>query len=340
VLTRVFPDLFDVDFTSGMEAQLDRIEEGEIDWRKLLAEFYTPFQAQLVDGAARSQRIVRESIAPDTPPCAICGREMQVKWNRFGRFLGCTGYPECRHTESIDGREKAEPIPTGESCPNCQSPMVEREGRFGPFIACSNYPTCKHTQPKTIPGMTCPQCNQGAVGEKRTRKGKPFWGCVRYPDCDWSTWDPPVPQACSCGATFLVRKNTKAKGDFLKCLTCKSEYTQEGDGNVEAASQAVRTPAQRRAAAAEEGNGRAGGRRFGGRSGARKGTAKSAAGRSAAGSSVASKGTATKSVAKKSAAKKGAAKKGAARKSAARKGATKGAAGASRRAPTGGTKQE
>jgi DNA topoisomerase I len=249
VLVGVFPDLFNVDFTSDMESQLDRIEEGEIDWRRLLEDFYEPFQRQLADGRTKSERIVRETVPADAGDCPACGRELLVRWNRFGRFLGCSGYPECRHTQSLDAREKAEVVATGAPCPSCGSPLVEREGRFGPFIACSNYPTCKHTSPKTVPGLTCPACGIGEVGEKRTRRGKPFWGCVRYPDCDWSTWDPPVAQPCpACEAPFMVRKNTRARGDFLKCLTCKAEFTQEGDGAVEPASSGVPTPAQRRSA--------------------------------------------------------------------------------------------
>jgi DNA topoisomerase I len=271
VLVKVFPDLFDVDFTSEMETQLDRVEEGEIEWRKLLEQFYVPFQRQLVDGASRSERIIRETVSQEAGECPECGRPLNVRWNRYGRFLGCSGYPACRYTQSLDAQQKPEPVPTGEACPNCGSPMVERAGRFGPFIACSNYPQCKHTQPKTIPGMTCPQCAQGAVAEKRTRRGKPFWGCTRYPDCDWSMWDPPVAVPCpSCAAPFLVRKSTKARGEFLKCLTCKSEFTETDDGAVEPAASGVRTPAQRRSGdpAGGRGNGR---RRVSGRTSPVKG---------------------------------------------------------------------
>jgi len=223
VLVRVFPDLFDVGFTSEMEAELDRIEEGELDWRGVLREFYGPFERQLQDGKNRSETIVREVVTGDEKRiCPNCGKPLIVRWNRFGRFLGCSGYPECRHTEQLD-REAAAPRPIGEKCPQCGGEMVEREGRFGPFIACSNYPKCRFTRPKTIPGLKCPQCGEGSVGEKRTRRGKPFWGCTRYPECDWSVWDQPVARACDvCEATFLVRKSTRKQGDFLKCIKCGS----------------------------------------------------------------------------------------------------------------------
>jgi DNA topoisomerase-1 len=248
VLVRVFPDLFNVDFTSGMEADLDRIEEGQLEWRGVLSDFYGPFRRQLEHGESQGEDIIRAAVAADAGDCPVCGRPMAVRWNRFGRFLGCTGYPECRHTQPIDQKEKAEPRKIGEACPECSSDLVEREGRFGPFIACSNYPECKHTRPKTIPGMKCPQCGVGDVGEKRTRRGKPFWGCTRYPECDWSTWDEPVAIACpACKAPFIVRKTTKARGDFLKCLSCRSEYTQDEAGGLEAAGSGMPTPAGRRA---------------------------------------------------------------------------------------------
>ncbi|HUF68301.1 MAG TPA: type I DNA topoisomerase [Longimicrobiales bacterium] len=230
VLVRVFPDLFNVDFTSGMEAELDRIEEGELDWRNVLTDFYTPFRRQLEEGSARNDEIVREVVSGgESKECPECKRQMVVRWNRFGRFLGCSGYPECRHTEQLDAEQQPEPVPIGEKCPNCGNEMVERQGRFGPFIACSNYPTCKFTRPRTVPGLKCPECGQGDVGEKRTRRGKPFWGCTRYPDCDWSVWDEPVPHPCEqCDAPFMVRKSTKKQGDFMKCLNCNAVVTEEG----------------------------------------------------------------------------------------------------------------
>jgi DNA topoisomerase I len=247
VLVRMFPDLFDVEFTSAMEAKLDRVEEGEVDWRIVLKDFYAPFLKQLEQGAAQSDTIIRETVAADAGNCPECGRELLVRWNRYGRFLGCSGYPECRHTTPLDDKERAEPKPTGEMCPQCSSAMVERMGRFGAFIACSNYPECKHTQPKTIPGLKCPKCGDGNVGEKRTRRGKPFWGCTRYPDCDWSSWDLPVAGPCpSCDSPYLVRKSTKTRGDFIRCPACSMEYTQSAEGELEPAS-APSAPARRRA---------------------------------------------------------------------------------------------
>lgn len=230
MLVRLFPDLFSVGFTSEMEAVLDRIEEGDLGWRQVLREFYAPFRRQLEVGEQRKDAVLRQVAQAEGESCPECGRPMVVRWNRYGRFLGCSGYPECRHTKSLDAEQRQEPKPIGQKCPKCGAELVERSGRFGPFIACSNYPECKHTEPRTIPGLKCPRCGQGAIGEKRTRRGKPFWGCTRYPDCDWSTWDRPVPEPCpDCEAPFLVEKSTKARGDFLKCLRCKGEFAAVGE---------------------------------------------------------------------------------------------------------------
>jgi DNA topoisomerase I len=228
VLIRLFPDLFDVGFTSEMEEELDRIEDGELDWRTVLQDFYGPFQEQLEKGGDRSDSIIRSLMELPDEECPECARPVAVRWNRFGRFVGCTGYPECRYTRSLDEDDRPEPEPTGELCPECEGPLMQRTGRFGPFIGCANHPTCKFTKPVTIPGLVCPACGEGEVGEKRTRRGKPFWGCTRYPECDWSVWDRPVPVPCqSCDAAFVVAKSTKARGEFYKCLECKAEMAVE-----------------------------------------------------------------------------------------------------------------
>jgi DNA topoisomerase I len=232
VLVRVFPDLFDVGFTSGMEEELDRIEEGELEWRAVLAEFYQPFRQQLERGEARSAEIMRSVMELPDEPCPDCGEALTVRWNRFGRFVGCTAYPGCRYTRSLDPQDRPEPEPTGELCPECGGALVRRTGRFGPFIGCANHPACRFTRPVTIPGLACPGCGEGGVGEKRTRRGKPFWGCTRYPDCDWSIWDRPVPTPCpTCDARFLVARSSKARGEFYKCLECKSEMAPAAVGS-------------------------------------------------------------------------------------------------------------
>lgn len=232
LLVRLFPELFDVGFTSGMETRLDRIEEGELDWRGVLQDFYGPFQERLNEGAAKSDAVLREVVDAEAEACPECGKPLVLKWSRHGRFFGCSGYPECKYTKPLDKKEQKEPRPLGRPCPKCGGELVEREGRLGTFIACSNYPKCKHTESVTVEGMKCPKCGEGDVAEKRSRRGKVFWSCTRYPDCDWSSWDRPVPSPCpDCGHAFLVAKSTKARGEFLRCPGCKGEFAPE---NVEA----------------------------------------------------------------------------------------------------------
>ena len=236
LLVRLFPKLFDVRFTSEMESELDRIEEGELNWREVLSEFYGPFQQALAEGEKRSDEVLRDVVAAESTECPECGRPLVVRWSRHGRFLGCSGYPECRYTQPLDRKEQKEPRPIGEECPQCGGELVEREGRMGAFIACSNYPECRYTRPRTIPGLKCPRCGEGDVGEKRTRRGKTFWGCTRYPDCDWSTWDRPVPVPCpDCEAPFLVEKTTKARGTFYRCPECNGEFAPESVAAAEGA---------------------------------------------------------------------------------------------------------
>ena len=227
VLIRIFPDLFDPGFTSGMEEELDRIEEGEADWRTVLEAFYEPFREQLEQGEQNSEEIIRSLMELQDEECPECGSHLVVRWNRFGRFVGCTAYPECTYTRSLDDEDRPEPEATGEACPECGGPLLKRTGRYGPFIGCGNHPECSFTKPFTIPGLTCPRCGEGGVAGKRTRKGKSFWGCTRYPECDWSVWDEPVPVACpTCGqAELLLKKRTKKRGEFYKCLECRSEMS-------------------------------------------------------------------------------------------------------------------
>ena len=305
VLVKIFPDVFSVGFTSGMEAELDRVEEGELQWQTVLQDFYVPFERRLSEGKDKGEEIIRESVASDAAPCPECGRAMAVRWNRYGRFLGCTGYPECRHTQSLDNEQRREPVPTGEKCEKCGAAMVEREGRFGPFIACSNYPKCKHTKPRTVAGLKCPLCGIGDVGEKRTRRGKPFWGCTRYPECDWSSWDEPVARPCpNCDAPFLVRKTTKARGEFMRCQKCYHDYTLGADDSLDPAGVGVPTPAERRARKdSGGGDAAAGGHSY------RRGMKKSFAKKPAVQESAAKKSAVKKSAAKKSAAKKSGAKR-------------------------------
>ncbi|HLH31980.1 MAG TPA: type I DNA topoisomerase [Terriglobia bacterium] len=167
-----------------------------------------------------------ESSEPE--PCENCGKPMTLKRGRFGQFLACTGYPECKTTRKITaGKAAKKPdVPLDETCPQCgQAKLVVREGRFGEFISCGNYPKCKYIKPKTV-GVPCPKpgCG-GELIERRSKRGKVFYGCLKYPDCDFVVWNKPVPEACpQCGAPFLLEKSTKREGLVRYCNEEACDY--------------------------------------------------------------------------------------------------------------------
>jgi DNA topoisomerase I len=168
---------------------------------------------------------VSGSEEPET--CDLCGKPMQLKRGRFGQFLGCTGYPECRNIRKISkgGAVAPAPIPLEEKCPVDGAQLVKRFGRFGEFISCSNYPKCKYIKQETT-GVPCPR--DGCVGElvvKKSKRGKTFYGCSQYPDCDAVFWSKPVKETCpNCQAPFLLEKTTKRQGTFRYCANEDCDY--------------------------------------------------------------------------------------------------------------------
>jgi DNA topoisomerase-1 len=162
--------------------------------------------------------------------CENCGRPMAMKRGRFGQFLACTGYPECKTTRKIiatkQGMTAAKPDQIlDEKCPKCASNLVIKQGRFGEFTACTNYPNCKYVKQKTT-GVLCPK-DGGDVVEKKSRRGKVFYGCANYPDCDFTLWNKPIAEKCpDCGAPFLVEKITKRHGRQLICNNEDCSYVR------------------------------------------------------------------------------------------------------------------
>jgi DNA topoisomerase-1 len=157
--------------------------------------------------------------------CENCGRPMVLKKGRFGTFLACSGYPDCKTTKQIGGTQKKDQ-PLDEKCPQCQSNLVLKFGRFGEFTACSNYPTCKYVKQKTI-GVKCPECSEGEIIERRSKKGKTFYGCNRYPECTFVAWGKPVPQKCTeCGSPYMVEKWLKA-GAVWQCPNPECKHKVE-----------------------------------------------------------------------------------------------------------------
>lgn len=170
----------------------------------------------------------------DEEYCENCGRAMVLKKGRFGQFYACSGYPDCKTTKQIGGTQKKADVPLDEKCPNCSSNMVMKHGRFGEFTACSNYPTCKYVKQKTI-GVPCPNCSQGEVVERRSKRGKTFYGCNRYPDCDFVAWGKPVAEKCpECGSSYMIEKWLKA-GPVLQCPNNDCKFKKDLPTPVEVA---------------------------------------------------------------------------------------------------------
>ncbi|MBA3820419.1 MAG: type I DNA topoisomerase [Deltaproteobacteria bacterium] len=259
LLVESFPEIVSSDFTAKMESDLDKVEEGNEDWRKLLGGFYTPFKIELETARTEMRDVKREEIATEWV-CEKCGKAMVIKWGRNGSFLACVGYQpaprgkkkepvegaepapvSCRNTgevvKNLDGTwEKVPPQTTDEVCETCGAPMTVKRGRFGSFLACTKYPDCKTTKPISL-GVKCPRPGCGGfIAEKRSRRGKPFYGCSNWAkkQCDFVAWDKPIPQPCPiCNAKFVVKKENK-RGIMLRCLEC--DWKQGADETEETAA--------------------------------------------------------------------------------------------------------
>jgi DNA topoisomerase-1 len=234
-LVKSFPREMDIAFTAGMEERLDDIEEGNAGWQDVLGDFYVKFKEDLDKAEVTMRDVKRQEIATELT-CEKCGKPMVIKWGRMGEFLACSGYPECRNTMNFRRDEagaivpeKEEDVPTDEKCPECQSPMVMKRGRFGKFLACSRYPECKGTKPVSI-GVTCPKECGGYISERRSRRGKTFYGCSSYPKCDFVSWDRPRNEACpDCGSAYLLDKYSKREGPFVACPNKECGYKRSAD---------------------------------------------------------------------------------------------------------------
>ena len=231
LLVEHFPELIDVMFTAKMEDELDEIEEGRYEWRQAVGDFYKPFDQHLEKARKEMRNVKGEETTTDIK-CEKCGNSMVIKWGKLGYFLACSAYPECKNTmdfkRSEDGAiEAMKEEATGEICPQCNSPMIIKSGRYGRFLACSKYPECKTTKPITT-GVACPQqgCG-GELTEKRSKRGRVFYSCTKYPSCTFAMWDKPVNQPCpQCGAPFLAEKTSRGNSKIV-CIRKECGYKEE-----------------------------------------------------------------------------------------------------------------
>ncbi len=244
LLVDSFPELLDISFTAQMETNLDEVETGNLHEVELLTKFYDQFK-QTLDNAKEAMVSVKGVGIATGLECPECKKELRIKIGKNGHFLACTGYPECSFTSNYERNEKGEITiiqrqPDSEpvkDCPECGKPMVEKEGRFGMFLACTGYPACKHTESvhqnaeAANTGIPCMEkgCD-GTLMEKHSKRGKLFFGCSRFPDCTFASWDKPVAKQCpECGSPYLVEKETKKEGKILKCpeKTCPHKEPRE-----------------------------------------------------------------------------------------------------------------
>ncbi len=277
LLLESFDDIFEVKYTARMEEELDEIEDGKLDWRVALQDFYGRFDKDLKHAEEHMTDIKRmekptdlicekcgkplvikwgkhgsfiactgypdctytRELTVDLPDvdkvdlaeqgdqeyCENCGRPMVLKKGRFGTFFACTGYPDCKTTKQIGGTQKKADQPLDEKCPQCGNHLVLKHGRFGEFTACSNYPTCKYVKQKTI-GVKCPECSQGEIVERRSKRGKTFYGCNRWPECNFVAWAKPIPEKCpACGNPYMTEKWLKA-GTVWQCPNPECKHKQ------------------------------------------------------------------------------------------------------------------
>ncbi len=232
LLVGSFPDILNVEFTAGMENVLDKIEEGEEDWTNALKRFYASFSRDLKKAESHMRDVKREEVPTDIP-CEKCGVMMVVKWGRNGEFLACPSYPECKNTKNFTRSPNGdvrvvEEVKVDEVCEQCGQPMQLRWGKYGKFLGCSGYPECKNIRPLEKPvdlGIRCPDCQEGNLLEKKSRRGKIFYGCDRYPECSFATWDRPLAEACpQCGAPIVLEKVTKRSGRVRTCYKKECNY--------------------------------------------------------------------------------------------------------------------
>jgi DNA topoisomerase-1 len=276
LLVQHFQDIMNVEYTAAMEQELDEIEEGRDNLLNTLSQFWKKFKTDL-DKANRDMKDVKRMEEKTDEVCDKCGSPMVIKWGRYGKFLACSAYPECKNTRQLAGGEgtdspevhedvaravcpkDGQPMvlkkgrfgpflactrypecketkrlvrgeggklqvevlaPIEEKCPECGSDLMWRRGRFGAFIACSNYPTCKYIKKKEAReiGLLCPDCGQGQVVERKGRWGRFFYGCRRYPECKFTAYHKPILEPCpDCGRPYLLEKETKKEGRVVFC---------------------------------------------------------------------------------------------------------------------------
>jgi DNA topoisomerase-1 len=234
-LTENFNRYVDYDFTASLEDELDAVSRGEKDWIPVMNEFWKPFRNLI------GKDYPRPYPKPIEEKCPECGKQLQMSLGRSGFFIGCSGYPECKYTRNVgeDSGSTEPEVVEGRSCPQCESPLIIRNGRYGKFIGCSSYPKCKYIEPLEKPentGVQCPQCKKGNMLKRKSRRGKIFFSCERYPDCDYAIWNQPLAQPCpQCHWPITSIKTTKRSGTQRVCPQQNCKFAEPWEEPIPAA---------------------------------------------------------------------------------------------------------
>jgi DNA topoisomerase-1 len=238
-LTQHFTRYVDYDFTAKLEDELDAISRGEKDWIPVMRTFWVPFRDLVSE---KEENVSRREVTSESldEACPKCGRPLAIRLGKRGRFIGCTGYPACDYSRSLEAELEKKgtdlQIVAERSCPKCNSALLIREGRYGKFIGCSNYPRCRYIEPLQKPkdtGVACPVCRTGTLAQRKSRFGKVFYSCSNYPDCKYAVWNPPLDEPCpQCGWPILTLKTSKRRGVEKVCPQKTCDYTETLSASV------------------------------------------------------------------------------------------------------------
>ena len=221
LLVEHFPEIVDINFTATVEEDFDEIAEGKIKWVPVIQSFYNPFIKHLKN---KTKEVKKESFQEKLDRnCPECGGDLVLKFGRFGKFIACSNYPNCRYTEKTDSEKKLDEQHAGEICELCGAKMAVKRGRFGAFLGCSNYPNCKNIKKiENKTGITCPKCEKGEIVERKSKRGRIFYGCNSYPNCDFALWNKPTGEKCPrCKSLMTFAAKGKAKCSNKECSYIK-----------------------------------------------------------------------------------------------------------------------
>lgn len=240
IISEHFYDVINVNFTAQMEEELDTIANGKSTYKKVLDDFYIPFNKDINEAESNAAEIKKGLIEQTDIDCPECGKEtgakMIKKWSRNGQFLSCERFPKCKGALPLEQPDEREVEAAKDIiCDICKSPMTLKIGKYGKFYGCTNYPKCKGIKPVTL-GIKCPKCGKGEILQRKAKRGRTFFGCTNYPECDFITNSMPVMQNCTnCKSTYLIKKSTKKDGNYLECPECKSRYELRPEAKEETA---------------------------------------------------------------------------------------------------------